>query len=58
MMMFLLSMYFGFEIGYILRNYTLYLVPLTVSTVFYSFLYTNNYLHTLKMGIVERFSGE
>ncbi len=48
MMMFLLSVYLGNDIFYILKNYILYLVPLVATAVMYSFIYSNNFVESLK----------
>ena len=43
MMMFLLSVYMGNDVGRIVYNYVTFLVPLLVTAMMYGALYTNNF---------------
>ena len=47
MMMFIISLYFGFTLTGILNNYLDFLVPLILTSAMYSFVYANNFSKVL-----------
>ena len=55
MMMFVLSLYYGYSAVNIIINYLYLLVPLVCIAVMYSAMYTNNFNNMLKVVIYSRF---
>ena len=55
MMMFLLSVYLGYEVVSILQNYASFLIPLLATSVMYGTVYTNNFEAEDRRVIKERF---
>ncbi len=55
MMMFVLSMYLGYDILDLVKNYLMFLLPLLMTSIVYGMLYANNFLDTDRDTICERF---
>lgn len=47
MMMFIISLYFGFSLSAIIDNYLDFLIPLVLTSAMYAFVYANNYSYVL-----------
>lgn len=57
MMMFIISLYFGFSLWNIIDNYLDFLIPLILTSAMYAFVYANNFSHVLVEYVCDEYNG-
>ncbi len=57
MMMFIISLYFGFSLWNIIDNYLDFLIPLILTSAMYAFVYANNFSHVLVEHVCDEYNG-
>lgn len=56
MMMFIISLYFGFSLSAIIDNYLDFLIPLVLTSAMYAFVYANNFSYVLTEHVCREFN--
>ncbi|MGN0098975.1 MAG: hypothetical protein ACI38Y_06595 [Candidatus Methanomethylophilaceae archaeon] len=56
MMMFIISLYFGFSLWDIIDNYLDFLIPLVLTSAMYAFVYANNFSYVLMEHVCNEFN--